>query len=165
MGADEHLPINGFTVGRRRSDGWCTGMCVWPEKVWRWIIIDSSIIWWTSEFVPDLTTGFYQTDILKDVPFEGTDDIQKTAKNIIDVLYRNEALELESYDVIAWDSDNGLVFVMMKSYGMISSVISWMSLDCIQPQELIFGYTKTGGVEKLIVKNSFPYRHSVERHC
>ena len=112
-----------------------------------------------------LTTGFYQTDILKGVPFEETDDIQKTAKNIIDALYRNEALELESYDVIAWDSDDGLVFVMMKSYGMISSVVSWMSLDCIQPQELIFGYTKTGGVEKLIVKNSFPYRHSVARHC
>ena len=112
-----------------------------------------------------LTNDFYQTDILKDVPFEETDDIQKTAKNIADALYQNEALELESYDVIAWDSDNGLVFVMMKSYGMISSVISWMSLDCIQPQELIFGYTKTGGVEKLIVKNSFPYRHSVERHC
>ena len=112
-----------------------------------------------------LTNDFYQTDILKDVPFEETDDIQKTAKNITDALYQNEALELESYDVIAWDSDNGLVFVMMKSYGMISSVISWMSLDCIQPQELIFGYTKTGGVEKLIIKNSFPYRHSVERHC
>ena len=112
-----------------------------------------------------LTTGFYQTDILKDVPFEGTDDIQKTAQNIADALYQNEVLELESYDVIAWDSDDGLVFVMMKSYGMISSVVSWMSLDCIQPQELIFGYTKTGGVEKLIVKNSFPYRHSVERHC
>lgn len=112
-----------------------------------------------------LTNDFYQMDILKDVPFEETDDIQKTAKNITDALYQNEALELESYDVIAWDSDDGLVFVMMKSYGMISSVISWMSLDCIQPQELIFGYTKTGGVEKLIVKNSFPYRHSVERHC
>ena len=111
------------------------------------------------------TNDFYQMDILKDVPFEETDDIQKTAKNITDALYQNEALELESYDVIAWDSDDGLVFVMMKSYGMISSVISWMSLDCIQPQELIFGYTKTGGVEKLIVKNSFPYRHSVERHC
>ena len=111
------------------------------------------------------TNDFYQMDILKDVPFEETDDIQKTAKNITDALYQNEALELESYDVIAWDSDDGLVFVMMKSYGMISSVVSWMSLDCIQPQELIFGYTKTGGVEKLIVKNSFPYRHSVERHC
>lgn len=112
-----------------------------------------------------LANDFYQTDILKDVPFEETDDIQKTAKNIADALYQNEALELESYDVIAWDGDDGLVFVMMKSYGMISSVVSWMSLDCIQPQELIFGYMKTGGVEKLIVKNSFPYRHSVERHC
>lgn len=112
-----------------------------------------------------LANDFYQTDILKDAPFEETGDIQKTAKNVADALYQNEALELESYDVIAWDSDDGLVFVMMKSYGMISSVVSWMSLDCIQPQELIFGYTKTGGVEKLIVKNSFPYRHSVERHC
>ena len=112
-----------------------------------------------------MLTNVYQTDILKDVPFEETDDIQKTAKNIADALYQNEALELESYDVIAWGGDDGLVFVMMKSYGMISSVVSWMSLDCIQPQELIFGYTKTGGVEKLIVKNSFPYRHSVERHC
>ena len=112
-----------------------------------------------------LTNDFYQTDILKDVPFEETDDIQKTAKNIADALYQNEALELESYDVIAWDSDDGLVFAMMKSCGMISSVVSWMSLDCIQPQELIFEYTKTGGVEKLIVKNRFPYRHSVERHC
>lgn len=112
-----------------------------------------------------LANDFYQTDILKDVPFEETDDIQKTAKNIADALYQNEALELESYDVIAWDGDDGLVFVMMKSYGMISSVVSWMSLDCIQPQELIFGYAKAGGVEKLIVKNNFPCRHSVERHC
>ena len=62
-----------------------------------------------------MLTNVYQTDILKDVPFEETDDIQKTAKNIADALYQNEALELESYDVIAWDSDDGLVFAMMKS--------------------------------------------------
>ena len=77
------------------------------------------------------TIDFYQTDILKDVSFEETDDVQKTAKNIIDELYRTEALELGSYDVIAWDSDDGLVFVMLKSVGMVSTVISWMSLDCI----------------------------------
>ena len=53
-----------------------------------------------------LTNDFYQMDILKDVPFEETDDIQKTAKNITDALYQNEALELESYDVIAWDGDD-----------------------------------------------------------
>lgn len=111
------------------------------------------------------TIDFYQTDILKDVPFEETGDVQKTAKNIIDELYRTEALELGSYDVIAWDSDDGLVFVMLKSVGMVSTVISWMSLDCICPQELTFRYTKTGDIERLIVKNNYHHRHTTEKHC